>query len=120
MRKHFVFCLLTFGVAVLHPLSAKPVTKPADIPAYYANANNKSGNALYTALNTITNVGFSSLGYDGAIDAYQTTDVYPSDPNHPDYVDGRAGKLWDMYGACSFTLGDECGNYKGECDCYNR
>ena len=120
MRKHFVFCLLTFGVAVLLPLSAKPVTKPADIPAYYANANNKSGNALYTALNTITNVGFSSLGYDGAIDAYQTTDVYPSDPNHPDYVNGRAGKLWDMYGACSFTLGDECGNYKGECDCYNR
>ncbi len=118
------FCLLSLSVAVCCLWSAtafaKSVTAPADIPAYYSAANNKSGTALYNAINTITNVGFSSLGYDGAITAYQKSDVYPTDPSHPDYDASRAGKLWDMYGACAFVLGDECGNYKGECDCYNR
>ena len=99
---------------------AATVTKPADIPAYYANANGKSGTSLYTTLNTITNKGYHDLGYDGAIDAYQKSDVYPTDPNHPDYVKDKAGKLWDMYGACSFEKGNECGNYDSECDCYNR
>ncbi|MBQ9603123.1 MAG: endonuclease [Paludibacteraceae bacterium] len=118
------FCLLSLSIAVCCLWSAtafaKSVTAPADIPAYYSVANNKSGTALYNAINTITNVGFSSLGYDGAITAYQKSDVYPTDPSHPDYDASRAGKLWDMYGACAFVLGDECGNYKGECDCYNR
>jgi len=118
MKKQFFFIALLWTAQMSWAL--KPVTAPTSIPAYYANANGKSGNSLYTTLNTITNVGFASLGYDGAITAYQTTDVYPSDPNHPDYVAGKAGKLWDMYGACSFTLGDECGNYNDECDCYNR
>ena len=112
--------ILALLLAAQFSWAAKPVTAPADIPAYYAAANNKSGTSLYNALNTITNVGFASLGYDGAIDAYQTTDVYPTDPSHPDYVAGKGGKLWDMYGACSFSAGDECGNYGGECDCYNR
>ena len=107
-------------VWVAQMMWAKPVTAPADIPTYYANANGKSGTNLYNALNTIANVGFASLGYDGAIDAYQQSDVYPTDPDHPDYVEGKAGKIWDMYGACSFALGDECGNYNDECDCYNR
>lgn len=107
-------------VWVAQMMWAKPVTAPADIPAYYANANGKSGTNLYNALNTVANVGFASLGYDGAIDAYQQSDVYPTDPSHPDYVEGKAGKIWDMYGACSFALGDECGNYNDECDCYNR
>lgn len=118
MKRHIL--LLGALVMAWQVLWAATVTAPADIPAYYANANGKSGTSLYNALNTITNVGFKSLGYDGAITAYQQSDVYPSDPSHPDYVAGKAGKLWDMYGACSFTLGDECGSYKGECDCYNR
>ena len=119
MKKTMILGFALIWVAQIS-WALKPVTAPADIPAYYANANGKSGRNLYNALNTITNVGFSSLGYDGAITAYQTTDVYPSDPTHPDYVPGRAGQLWDMYGACSFSLGDECGNYNDECDCYNR
>ena len=118
MKRQFISLLALLLTAQF--IWAKDVTAPADIPAYYANANGKSGTSLYNALNTITNVGFSSLGYDGAITAYQTTDVYPTDPSHPDYEAGKAGKLWDMYGACSFTLGDECGNYSDECDCYNR
>ena len=119
MKKQFfsviaLLCCATFVWAV------KSVTAPADIPAYYANVNGKSGKSLYTTINTITNVGFSSLGYDGALTAYQKSDVYPTDPTHPDYDAEKAGKLWDMYGACAFTSGDECGNYKKECDCYNR
>lgn len=122
MSKQFSLSLLTLAVFCFPSahVCANAVTAPSDIPAYYASANGKSGNSLYNALNTITNVGFSSLGYDGAITAYQSSDVYPTDPTHPDYNASKAGKLWDMYGACSFTLGDECGNYQGECDCYNR
>jgi len=118
MKKH-IFSLFALLVAV-HFSWASTVTTPANIPAYYAAANGKSGSSLYTAINTITNVGFSSLGYDGALTAYQTTDVYPSDPTHPDYVASKVGKLWDMYGGCSFDPSDNCGNYSGECDCYNR
>ena len=118
--RQYIFSFIALVLVAQFSWADKPVTAPADIPAYYAGANNKSGTSLYNALNTITNVGFSSLGYDGAIDAYQKSDVYPTDPNHPDYVPGRAGQLWDMYGACSFTSGDECGSYKKECDCYNR
>ena len=118
MKKH-IFSFLAL-VLIVQVSWAANVTAPADIPDYYSAANGKSGNSLYSALNTIANKGFKSLGYDGALSAYQKSDVYPSDPNHPDYVAGKAGKLWDMYGACSFTAGDECGNYSGECDCYNR
>lgn len=118
MSKHIlsVFALLMLAQLTL----AATVTSPANIPAYYANANGKSGTNLYKALNTITNVGFHSLGYDGAITAYQKSDVYPTDPNHPDYIAGKGGQLWDMYGGCSFVAGNECGNYNEECDCYNR
>lgn len=119
MKKH-IFSILALAFVAQIAWADKPVTAPADIPTYYSAANGKSGSSLYSALNTIANKGFSSLGYDGAITAYQKSDVYPSDPNHPDYVAGKAGKLWDMYGGCSFTSGDECGNYSGECDCYNR
>ena len=113
MKKINLFLALIL-VAQISFAEDKPVTAPADIPTYYTNADGKSGTSLYDALNTITNKGFGTLGYDGAITAYQKSDVYPADSV------GKAGKLWDMYGACSFTLGDECGNYSGECDCYNR
>ena len=116
MRKNVFYALIILA----QMMWAGTVTTPENIPAYYSDADGKKGTGLYNALNTITNRGFSSLGYDGAITAYQQSDVYPTDPNHPDYVAEKAGKLWDMYGACTFTLGDECGNYNGECDCYNR
>ena len=91
MKKH---TLLLVALSILAQMIwAANVTTPANIPTYYANANGKSGKSLYEALNTITNVGFKSLGYDGAITAYQQSDVYPSDPSHPDYVAGKAGKL---------------------------
>lgn len=113
MRKHFFSLFALLFVAQL--CLAENVTAPADIPAYYASLNNKSGTNLMATLNTVTNVGFSSLGYDGLWTAYPYTDVYPADSV------GRAGKLWDMYGGCEFpTNSKRCGNYNGECDCVNR
>ena len=114
MRKHFFSFLALILVAQIS-FALKPVTAPADIPAYYANLNNKSGSTLMSTLNTITNIGFSSLGYDGLWAAYPYTDVYPADSV------GKAGLLWDMYGACDFpTDSKRCGNYNSECDCVNR
>ena len=118
MKNNFYLLL---ALVMLAQLSwAATVTPPEDMSDYYSNANGKSGKSLYEALNTIANVGFKSLGYDGALNAYQKSDVYPTDPSNPNYDAGKAGKLWDMYGGCSFVAGDECGSYKEECDCYNR
>ena len=94
--------------------SAGTVTPPAELPAYYSGVDGKSGSTLFDAIHSVTVKGFKTLGYDGALTAYQTTDVYPADSV------GKAGLLWDMYGGCKFTSGDECGNYSRECDCYNR
>ena len=95
---------------------AQAVTPASGIPAYYSSVNGKSGATLFSALTTVTNTGYSKISYDGLIEAYKKTDVYPSDSV------GKAGKLWDMYGGCNFPTGDskKCGNYSGECDCYNR
>ena len=94
---------------------AGSVTPAANIPAYYADADGLAGKQLWTAISSITNRGFSSLGYSGLWTAYKKTDVYPADSV------GKAGKIWDMYGECPFTFGsDQCGSYNGVCDCYNR
>ncbi len=94
---------------------AGSVTPAAQIPAYYADADGLAGKQLWTAISSITNRGFSSLGYNGLWTAYKKTDVYPADSV------GKAGKIWDMYGECPFTFSsDQCGSYSGVCDCYNR
>ena len=114
MTKH-IFPLLALIFVAQISLAENTVTAPADIPTYYASLNNKSGTNLMATLNTLTNVGFSSLGYDGLWGAYPYSDVYPADSV------GKAGKLWDMYGGCEFpTDSKRCGNYNGECDCVNR
>jgi len=81
----------------------------AQAPAgYYDNANGLSGAALKTALYTIIK-DHTVLSYDNLWTAYPSTD------------ERQDGKVWDMYSNCSFTFGtDQCGNYSGECDCYNR
>ena len=78
MNKH-IFTFLALLCAAQFIFAENPVTAPADIPAYYASLNNKSGSSLMTTLNTVTNVGFSSLGYDGLWGAYPYSDVYPAD-----------------------------------------
>ena len=113
MRKIFISFVALLCVAQM--MWAGSVTPAANIPAYYADADGLAGKQLWTAISSITNRGFSSLGYSGLWTAYKTTDVYPADST------GKAGKIWDMYGECTFTYGsDQCGSYNGVCDCYNR
>lgn len=113
MRKIFISFVALLCVAQM--MWAGSVTPAANIPTYWASANGKSGATLWSAISAQTNVGFSSLGYSGLWTAYKTTDVYPADST------GKAGKIWDMYGECTFTYGsDQCGSYNGVCDCYNR
>ncbi len=96
-----------------YSLYAGNVTPAKDLPAYYSSVNNQSGLELFKKISTISIVGYQSLGYDGLISAYQTTDVYPKGHS-------RAGQIWDMYGECGSFKSGTCGNYQKECDCWNR
>ena len=89
----------------------------AQAPAgYYAAAEGKSGEMLRTALHNIIKT-HSSVSYSELWQSFQTTDVRPDN-----------GKVWDMYSdrpggtpSYYFTfISDQCGNYSGEGDCYNR
>ena len=108
MKKHFYSVLAL--VLVAQVVFAAAITKPDQIPSYYASVNGKSGSTLFDAIHTVSKKGYSSLSYSGLWGAYATTDVYPG-----------TKKIWDMYSNCNFTYGtNQCGNYKGECSCYNR
>lgn len=108
MKKTMILGFALLWVAQM--MWAGSVTPAANIPSYWASADNKSGAALWSAISAQTNVGYSSLGYSGLWTAYATTDVYPG-----------TNKIWDMYGECDFTYStDKCGTYSGVCDCYNR
>jgi len=88
-------------------------------PGYYDPASGKTGVALQAALHTIIK-GHTVISYAGLWTAYYTTDDKPN------------GKVWDMYSDIpdgtpngnppySYTFGtNQCGNYSGEGDCYNR
>lgn len=89
----------------------------AQIPSgYYSGAYNKKGYALRVALHNIIK-NHTALSYSDLWGAYYTTDVRPDN-----------GKVWDVYSdvpngtpSYYFTFGsDQCGNYSGEGDCYNR
>jgi len=108
MKKTMILGFALLWVAQM--MWAGSVTPAANIPSYWASADNKSGASLWSAISAQTNVGYSSLGYNGLWTAYATTDVYPG-----------TNKIWDMYGECDFTYStDKCGTYGGVCDCYNR
>ena len=104
------------AVVLLLPLPVRAITS-----SYYSSIDGKKEANLRNALYTITSVGpANGHNYNNLWTAYKTTDVYPSDSA------GKAGKIWDMYSDCLFTPGassaggDQCGNYSGVCDCYNR
>ncbi|SDB90306.1 endonuclease [Williamwhitmania taraxaci] len=88
----------------------------AQAPAgYYTNADGKSGAELKTALFGI--IGNHTVrSYDNLWTDFQTTDKKAN------------GKVWDMYSdipggtpAYEYTfVTDQCGNYSGENNCYNR
>ncbi len=56
----------------------------------------------------MSGANFVSLGYDGALRAYKTTDT---DEN---------GKIIDIYSKYRWSVSQSGGNYKNEGDCYNR
>lgn len=106
MKKLFFTLILFFSACYLF----------AQIPAgYYTNAQNKKGYALRSALFTIIK-NHTVVSYAGLWTAFQTTDVKPN------------GKVWDMYSDTpgqnppyEYTfVSNQCGNYSGEGDCYNR
>ena len=100
--------LLGFLAAVTVALAQAPAN-------YYNSANGLTGNRLKTALHDIVK-GHTSISYAQIWNAFWSTDNKGN------------GVVWDMYSdrpngtsPYTFRLGqDQCGNYGGEGDCYNR
>ncbi len=106
--------LQVFVFLVSFSLLAQP---PA---GYYDSAQGLSGYALKTELSAITGQGYISHTYGDLWTAFYTTDIdsyYENDGTILDvYSEKPVGT--DPY---EFILGQEqCGNYSGEGDCYNR
>lgn len=100
----------------LHALILFSVIASAQIPdGYYDSAQGKTGPELKTALYLITD-NHNILSYSALWTAFEDTDLKSN------------GKVWDMYSDIpggtppyEYTYGtDQCGNYGGEGDCYNR
>ena len=104
-----IFLLSTIFFFALS-LFAKSVTPAASLPTYYKDIDGKAGKTLFDAVQKVTKLGYSSLGYDGLWGAYPYTDVHEN------------GYVWDMYSDCTWKSinSNHCGNYSNECDCYNR
>ncbi len=102
------FIALFIGLSLTVLVSAQP----AD---YYNSANGLTGNQLKVALHNIIK-GHSSISYAQLWNAFWSTDNKGN------------GIVWDMYSdnpngtpPYIYYLGqDQCGNYSGEGDCYNR
>ncbi len=101
MKRIFILCGLFFA---LGSLMAQPSA------GHYTSLDNKSGDALFNAVSAAAAKGYTELGYGGLWDAYEKTDLRPG-----------TRQIWDMYSDCEFTFeSKQCGNYSGECSCYNR
>ncbi len=85
-------------------------------PGYYDSANGKTGTELQAALHEIIK-GHSSVAYSALYAHFKTTDVKPENVVWDMYSDVPGGTPPYVY---HYTSGDECGNYSGEGDCYNR
>ena len=107
MKRTLLFVLCSFFALAL---TAKSVTPATSLPTYYKDINGKSGKSLFDAVQKVTKLGYSSLGYDGLWSAYQYTDLHDN------------GYVWDMYSDCTWKSlsSKRCGNYSTECDCFNR
>lgn len=105
MRKRY-FAALCFNASLV---LAQP---PA---GYYNSASGLTAAPLKMALHNIIK-GHTSVTYAGLWTAFDSTDVKPN------------GQVWDIYsdvpgGTPPYTYTyqtDQCGNYNGEGDCYNR
>ena len=90
----------------------------AQAPAnYYNSAEGLTGDRLKVALHNIIK-GHTTISYANIWNAFYSTDHRQDD----------VSKVWDMYSdrpngipPYTYTLGsDQCGNYSGEGDCYNK
>lgn len=74
--------------------------------AYYNSLNGKSGSTLREAVTALTySKHTTAMGYNWTFDN----------------IDIVNGVVLDMYSTCDWTVtSDQCGNYSGICDCYNR
>ena len=99
------FLTLSCMAVVTAAIARDPKPCPSN---YYANALNKSDQALLTALYNIIS-DHTNIGYDGLWNAYEDTDT-----------DSR-GYLIDMYSTYDkYTYSDKCGSYSAIGDCINR
>ena len=105
MKKLYLFLTLIIAAVTLN---AQP-------QGYYNGTEGLTGNALKTKLHSIIKSD-NHVSYSGLWSAYEQTDKKPN------------GKVWDIYSdrpggtpPYQFNFGsDQCGNYSGEGDCYNR
>ena len=104
MKRLYLFLTL---ITAVFTLNAQP-------QGYYNGTENLTGNALKTKLHSIIK-NDDHLSYSAMISAYQQTDAKPN------------GKVWDIYSDVpngtppyQYNFSDNCGNYSGEGDCYNR
>mgnify|MGYP001002305222 CR=1 FL=1 len=89
----------------------------ADIPeGYYDEALGLSGNALRSALHEIID-NHDSQSYGSIHDHFETTDRKFNNTVWDMYSDIPGGTPPYIY---NFTSADQCGNYGGEGDCFNR
>jgi len=91
------------------------IAKAQPPAGYYDNASGKIGTQLQQALHDIID-NHTAVSYSTIWTSFKTTDKKPN------------GKVWDMYSDIpggtppyEYTfVSDQCGNYGGEGDCYNR
>ena len=83
----------TIGLSLLSLVVAGYVSAqvPANYKTQYATLVGKQGASLFSALETISAMGYTSHSYNDLWNFFLTTDL---DAN---------GKIWDMYSTCSFT-----------------
>jgi endonuclease I len=106
MKRTFLFFLLT---SIIFITNAQPPQ------GYYDPAAGKIGTDLQQALHDIID-NHTAVSYNSLWTYFQSTDKKSN------------GKVWDMYSDIpggtppyQYTFGsDQCGNYSGEGDCYNR
>ncbi|MFZ4520518.1 MAG: endonuclease [Bacteroidales bacterium] len=85
-------------------------------PGYYDPANGKTGVALQTALHNIIK-GHTVVSYNSIPGYFSSTDAKPGSVVWDMYSDVPGGTPPYIY---HYNMGQECGNYGGEGDCYNR
>ena len=111
---HFISFKMNIFISILFTFACYNVLSQAPT-GYYSAAENKSGITLQTELHNLID-NHTVISYSGLWSTFPSTDSKSN------------GKVWDIYSdqpggtpAYEFSFGsNQCGNYSGEGDCYNR